>query len=360
MVDIQLCEDPMATLKYNNIGILAVSACVPPRVERNEDLSYFMSEEEIQKAIQNIGIEERRMAEKDVCSSDLCFKAAEKLLSDNAIDKSTIDALIFVSQTSDYHQPATAPILQHRLGLSKNTLSFDINLACSGYVYGLSTAYAYATQPGINRVLLLVGETMSKIVSRRDKVNTPLFGDAGTATLVEKGDYGKSIFSLHSDGSGYEVMMIPDGGFRNPTSTESLVEETDANGDVRNREQFRMDGMAVFNFGMSEEPRDIKNLLIEAGLELSQLDLLIYHQANKFMTDFFTKWLKFDKTKTPYSIREFGNTSSASIPLTIVTELKDNYPERKNVILSGFGAGLSWGSVLLDLRKCKISELIEY
>ncbi|MBO7083082.1 MAG: ketoacyl-ACP synthase III [Bacteroidales bacterium] len=350
----------MAYLKYNHIGIKAIAACVPSKVERNEDLGYFMSEEEIQKAIQNTGIEERRMAEKDVCTSDLCFKAAEKLLDENAIDKSTIDALIFVSQTSDYRQPATAPVLQHRLGLSKDTLSFDINLACSGYVYGLSTAYAYASQPGINRVLLLVGETMSKIVSRYDKVNTPLFGDAGTATLVEKGNYGDSVFSLHSDGSGYEVMMIPDGGFRNPTTSESLVEETDANGDRRIREQFRMDGMAVFNFGMSVEPRDIKNLLDEAGLQLPQLDLLIYHQANKFMTDFFTKWLKFDKAKTPYSIKKFGNTSSASIPLTIVTELKNGYPEREHVILSGFGAGLSWGSALLDLRNCAISELVEY
>lgn len=350
----------MAVLKYTNIGIKAIAACVPSRVERNENLGYFMTEEEIQKAIQNIGIEERRMADKDVCASDLCFKAAEKLLSDNSIDKSTVDVLIFVSQTADYHQPATAPILQHRLGLSKDTLSFDINLACSGYVYGLSAAYAYASQPGINRVLLLVGETMSKIVSRYDKVNTPLFGDAGTATLIEKGEYGDSVFSLHSDGSGYEVMMIPDGGFRNPTTAESLVEETDANGDRRTREQFRMDGMAVFNFGMSEEPRDIKNLLAEAGLDLAALDLLIYHQANKFMTDFFTKWLKFDKTKTPYSIKKFGNTSSASIPLTIVTELHDGYPERKNVILSGFGAGLSWGSVLLDLSKSKVSELIDY
>ncbi len=350
----------MAFLRYSQIGIKAVAACVPSKVEYNRDLNYFMSDDEIQKAIKNIGIEERRMAETDVCTSDLCFKAAERLINDNEIDKNTIDALIFVSQTSDYHQPATAPILQHRLGLSKNTLSFDINLACSGYVYGLSTAYAYASQQGINRVLLLVGETMSKIVSRYDKVSTPLFGDAGTATLIEKGDYGDSVFSLHSDGSGCDIMMIPHGGFRNPVCSDSLVEETDDNGDRRTLGQFRMDGMAVFNFSMNEEPRDIKNLLNEAHLELAQIDLIIYHQANKFMTDFFTKWLKFDKTKTPYSINKFGNTSSASIPLTIVTELKNGFPERKNVILSGFGAGLSWGSVLLDLRNCKISELIEY
>ena len=351
----------MAILKYNNIGISAITACVPQKIEYNKDLGYMMSDEEIQKAIQNIGIEERRIADSDVCASDLCFKAAQQLLNDNAIDPQSIDVLIFVSQTSDYHQPATAAILQHKLGLSKNTLAFDINLACSGYVYGLSTAYAYAQNEGVNRVLLLVGETMSKIVSRDDKVNSPLFGDAGTATLIEKGKrFGTAVFSLHTDGKGAEVMMIPDGGFRNPVSADSFVEVTDANGDKRSRLQFRMDGMAVFNFGMSEEPRDVKNLVEAAGLELGQVDLLIYHQANKFMTDFFSKWLKFDKAKTPYSIRKYGNTSSASIPLTIVSELYEAYPERKNVILSGFGAGLSWGSVLLDLNSCKISKITEY
>ena len=155
-------------------------------------------------------------------------------------------------------------------------------------------------------------------------------------------------------------MMIPHGGFRQPCSMDSFVEETDSNGDVRTKLQFRMDGMAVFNFGISEEPRDVKNLVSKAGLTINDIDLLIYHQANKFMTDFFTKWLKFDKTKTPYSIQKFGNTSSASIPLTIVAELKDKYPQREKVILSGFGAGLSWGSALVDLTKCNISVLQEY
>lgn len=350
----------MAKIQYNNVGIRAIAACVPPHIAYNKDLSYFMSEEDIQKAIQNIGIEERRIADADVCSSDLCFQAATQLLEENAIDRNTIEALIFVSQTPDFHQPATAPLLQHRLGLSKDCLAFDINLACSGYVYGLATAYAYAAQNGINRVLLLVGETMSKIVSKYDKVNTPLFGDAGTATLIEKGEFGSAYFSLHSDGKGGDVMLIPDGGFRNPTTPNSFIEETDANGDRRNREQFRMDGMAVFNFGMSEEPRDVKNLMAFAGLEVKDIDLLIYHQANKFMTDFFTKWLKFDKEKTPYSIQKFGNTSSASIPLTIVSELHDAYPLRKKVVLSGFGAGLSWGSVLLDLSQCHIAKLTDY
>lgn len=350
----------MAIIKYNGIGLQAIAACVPRNIEYNMKLDYLIPQEEIEKTIKSIGIEERRYADKDVCSSDLCFRAAQKLINDNAIDVSTIDALIFVSQTSDYHQPATAPILQHRLGLSKDTLAFDVNLACSGYVYGLSIAYSFASQKGINNVLLLVGETMSKIVSRYDKVNTPLFGDAGTASLICKGDFGDSVFSLHADGSGAEVMMIPYGGFRNQSCDEGLKETEDKNGDKRTGEQFRMNGMEVFNFGMREEPKDIKKLLKECEMDIDELDLLIYHQANQFMTDFFTRRLKFTTDKTPYCLKRFGNTSSASIPLTIVSELYDKYSERSKVILSGFGAGLSWGSVMLNLMKCKISELVEY
>ena len=350
----------MAILRFNNVGISAVSACVPKRVEYTTDLADIMSEDDIQKTINNIGIEERRIADKDVCTSDLCFQAARKLLDDNHIDPLTIDALIFVSQTVDYHHPATAPSLQYRLGLPKSVLSFDVNLACSGYVYGLSIAYSFACQTGFQRVLLLVGETMSKIVSPYDKASRPLFADAGTATLIEKGEYGDAIFSLNSDGKGADIMGIPAGGFRNPSSIDTLKEFVDADGIRRNKEQFRMDGMAVFNFGMSEEPRDIKNLLKETQTDINEVDLIIYHQANKYMTDFFTKWLKYDKSKTPYSIRKFGNTSSASIPLTIVTELIDKYPNRTKVILSGFGAGLSWGSVFLNLENCKRSNLIEY
>lgn len=348
----------MAIIKFNNVGIKAISACVPKRIEYNKDLGYLIPEEEIEKTIQNIGIEERRIADADCCSSDLCFKAAEQLLKDNQIDPLSINALIFVSQTSDYHQPATAPILQDRLGLSKDTLSFDINLACSGYVYGLSTAYAYANM-GL-RVLLLVGETMSKIVSRNDKVNTPLFGDGGTATLIEQGNYGEAVFSLHSDGSGAMVMNIPYGGFRNQSCVDGFKEVVDTDGSVRTGEQFRMDGMGVFNFGMKEEPKDIKNLLAACEMTIDQVDILVYHQANKFMTDFFSKKLKIDSSHTPYSLKHYGNTSSASIPLTIVTQMKDGYKERSRTILSGFGAGLSWGSVVLDLSNCNISELIEY
>lgn len=350
----------MAIIKFNNIGIKAISACVPKNIKYNKDLSYFIPEDELEKVINNIGIKERRYAEANVCSSDLCQRAAERLFEDNCVDKNEIDVLIFISQTSDYHQPSTAPLLQHKLGLSTSTLCFDVNLACSGYVYGLSIAYAYANMDSIRNVLLLVGETMSKTVSQHDKVSTPLFGDAGTATLISKGDFPTSIFSLHSDGSGSDVIKMQYGGYRNPSCVEGFEQKADEEGNIRSGEQFYMDGMDVFNFGMSVEPKDIKLLIKESDMTVDDIDLLIYHQANRFMTDFFSKRLKISLDKTPYSLEKFGNTSSASIPLTIVSELYNKYPNRKKTIVSGFGAGLSWASALIDLTQCKISKLIEF
>lgn len=350
----------MAVIRYKNVGIKAMSACVPKNVARNKDLSYLIPEEEIIKTIQNIGISEHRYVDPEVCSSDLCQKAAELLMRDNDIEPSSIDMLIFLSQTPDYHQPSTSPLLQHKLGLSKKCACFDVSLACSGYVYGLSIAYAFASMPGIDNVLLLVGETMSKTVSKYDKVSMPLFGDAGTATLITKGEFGESVFSLNSDGSGSDVIKMPYGGYRNQSSAEGLVERKDDHGNIRNGEQFYMDGIGVFNFGIKEEPKDIKLLLQESGLNIGDIDLLIYHQANRFMTDFFSKKLKISSEKTPYCLDRYGNTSSASIPLTIVSELENKYPERNKVVLSGFGAGLSWGSALVNLSRCKISKLTDY
>lgn len=352
----------MALLKFNNIGIKAISACVPKEIRSNKDLSYLIPDEEIDKVINSIGIEERRYADTLTTASDLCEKAARKLFESNEdFDLSEVDALIFVSQTSDYHQPATAPLLQHKLGIPDTCLCFDINLACSGYVYGLATAFSFAQQESIRNVLLLVGETMSKTVSQYDKVSTPLFGDAGTATLIGKGDFGESVFSLHSDGAGSEVIKMKYGGYRHPSSPEGFIEHTDEEGNKRTGEQFYMNGMDVFNFGVRVEPRDIKNLMKEVGITADELDLLVYHQANKFMTDFFTKKLKVSPEKTPYSLRKYGNTSSASIPLTISSEMATgDYPNREKSILTGFGAGLSWGSVFIDLSKTQINPVIEF
>lgn len=352
----------MATIINKGIGISAIAACVPSKRVFNRDLIYFIPEAEIEKTINAIGIEERREADANVCSSDLCFKAAEKLIIDSNIDRSTIDGLIFISQTPDYRQPSTAPSLQERLGLPQSTLSFDINMACSGYIYGLSIAFALTDQCGINNILLLVGETMSKTISKKDKNTTPLFGDAGTATLITKNEaFGDSYFTLNSDGSGADILQIPYGGYRHPSSIEGLRETQDEDGNVHTGEQLHMQGMDVFNFGLRVVPKSIKHIIELAGCEMQDIDLIHFHQANKFMTDFFAKKLKFPLEKVPYSINKFGNTSAASIPLNIVSEMqKNNYPHRNKVVMAGFGAGLSWGTCLLSLEHTYISELIEY
>lgn len=349
----------MATINYNNVGIRAISACVPRQIVYNKDLGYLIPEEEIEKTISNIGVVERRIAEDGVCASDLCFKAALQLMEDNDIAPESIDVLLFMSQTSDYRIPATAPILQHRLGLSIDTLCLDLTLGCSGYVFALSTAFAYASMEGINRVLLLDGETFSKIVNKRDKVDWPLYGDGATATLIEKGDFGTSTFILRSDGSGKDAVIIRD-GIRNTITTESCVEKEEEDGNIRTGLEVFMDGMAVFNFAMKRVPKSIKEILEINSLTMNDIDWLVFHQANKFMTDFFIRKLKFDATKVPYCIQKYGNTSSTSVPLTIVSELHDKLKDGDRLVMSGFGAGLSWGTALLSFNNCEISPVIEY
>jgi len=349
----------MATIKYNNVGIRAISACVPRNIIRNKDLDYLIDEEGIEKTINNIGVEERRVVDNDICASDLCYNAALKLMEDNNVDPNSIDVLLFMSQTADYRIPATAPILQHRLGLSIDTLCMDLSLGCSGYVFALSTAYAYASLEGINRVLLLDGETFSKIVNKRDKVNWPLYGDGATATLIEKGDFGESSFVLRSDGSGKDSVIIRD-GMRNKITQESLKEKIDVDGSIRSGLEVFMDGMTVFNFAMKRVPRAIKEIADYTGVALDSIDWFVFHQSNKFMTDFFVRKLKIDANKVPYCIKKYGNTSSTSIPLTIVSELIDKQKDGDRLVMSGFGAGLSWGTALLTMNGCKISPIIEY
>lgn len=341
------------------MGIRALSACVPQGVVYNKDLGYLIPEEEIQKTIDSIGVRERRIANADVCASDLAFKAALRLMEDNNIDPASIDVLLFMSQTADYRIPATAPLLQDRLGLPMDTMAMDLSLGCSGYVFALSTAYAYASLPDVKRVLLLDGETFSKIVNRYDKVDWPLYGDAATATLVEKGDFGESVFILRSDGSGRDAVIIRD-GMRNPITSCSLVEKKNANGDIHNGLEVYMDGMDVFNFAMKRVPKTIKEITEVTGITLEDIDWLVFHQANRFMTDFFVKKMKFNPQRVPYCIDRYGNTSSTSVPLTIVSELHGKIKDGNQVVMAGFGAGLSWGVAKVTLRGCKISPVIEY
>ncbi len=350
----------MATIKYHGVGISAMSACVPSQVYSNKNLGYLISEKEIDNTIGNIGVAERRIAADDVTASDLAYKAAVKLMEDNDIDPASIDVLLFMSQTSDYRIPATSCVLQDRLGLSKDTCCIDLSLGCSGFVFALSTAFAYASMDGVNRVLLLDGETFSKIVNKKDKVDWPLYGDGATAALIEKGAFEGSTFMLHTDGSGKGAVIIKEGGMRNRTTAETLVEKVEEDGNIRNGLEVFMDGMEVFNFAMSVVPKSVKQICAETGTTLNDIDWLVFHQANKFMTDFFAKRLKFDMNKVPYCIQKYGNTSSTSVPLTIVSELNNRIKDGDRVVMCGFGAGLSWGVARVVFNGCKISSVIEY
>jgi len=350
----------MAIIKFKNVGITAISACVPKKVISNYDLGYMMSKETMEKMVNSIGVKEKRFVEKDVTTSDLCFKAAKKLMDDNEIDPKSIDMLLFLTLTPDYIMPPTSSILQHRLGLPEQTACLDLSLACSGFVYSLSTAFAYASSQGINRVLLLVGETMSKLANPRDRVNFPLYGDAGTACLVEKGDFKESVFLLTAGGQGEKEVLVPHGGFRNPITAESLVDKEREEGNFRRDADITMDGMATFNHAVTAIPKQVKQLMKEIEISADEVDYLVSHQANKFMINFIVKRLKFDPNKVPFCIEKYGNTSAASIPLTIVSELQGKLDEEKKIILSAIGAGWSIGNAYLTTKNVKVSDIIEY
>ncbi|MFN2396589.1 MAG: 3-oxoacyl-ACP synthase III family protein [Bacteroidales bacterium] len=348
----------MAVLKFNNVGITAISACVPRNVSSNLDLS--MEKEALEKLIGSIGIKEKRIAEVGVTSSDLCYQAAKKLMADNDIKPESIDMLLFLTTTPDYIQPPTSSILQHKLGLPTTTGCLDLSLACSGFVYALSSAFAYASISGINKVLVLVGETVSKIVNKKDYVNFPLYGDAGTACLVEKGDFKESFFVLGADGSGENSLKIPYGGFRYPLTADNLVDKIRENGNVRRDVDIVMDGMDTFSFAVRNLPQQVTQLMKEAEITPIDVDYLIFHQANRMMMEFIIKRLKFDPNKVPFCIEKYGNTSSASVPLTIVSELAHKLEGEKRMLLSTVGAGWSFGSAYISTNDIRVSQIIEY
>jgi len=351
----------MGLLSFNNIGISGMAAAVPRRVINNYDYDLYFRKEDIKDVVDKIGVKERRFADENTCSSDLCFAAAEKLITEMLINRDEIDLLIFVSQTPDYRMPATSVLLQERLKLSTSTITFDINLGCSAFLYGLSIAYSMITAGGIRKALILDGETRSKVYSQKDRKTGFLFGDAGIAALIESGgNYGKSWFSLNSDGSREGLIKIPAGGYRKMSSCETVTEKViDEYGNIRSEEQGYMNGADVFNFVIREVPKDFYRLLDYSGIDSSTIDYFIFHQANSYINSFLAKKLKIPSDKLPSTIEKFGNTSSVSIPLTMISELKEKLTTHKRLLFSGFGVGLTWGTAVLEVEACYLGNIIE-
>jgi 3-oxoacyl-[acyl-carrier-protein] synthase-3 len=337
-----------------------VSACVPKEKELTKDYALF-SNEEHDLFVKSVGIAERRVAPFEVTTSDLCFHAAEKLIKDLDWKKEEIDCLIFVSQSPDYFLPATSIILQHRLGLSKNTMSFDVSLGCSGYVYGLQLMSSILSSGQIKKGLLLVGDKSTLSTHIEDKSTYPLFGDAGTATAIEFDANATPIyFNLQSDGGGEDAIKILDGAARNTVRDDTFDIMEIEPGIKRSRRHLILNGIDIFNFALKEVTPNINELFRFANIEKEKVDYFVFHQANRLINESVRKKLKvLDTTKVPYSINLFGNTSSASIPLTMVTQIKEQLKNHNTLLFSGFGVGFSWASCLFETDEIYCSDLIE-
>ena len=351
----------MAFMKFEGVGIKALAAAVPHTVIDNYKYTDYFPADQVKEVVDKVGIYHRRFADESTCSSDLCFAAAEKLIADNDIDRSEIDLLVFISQTPDYRMPATSVLLQERLGLPNSTIAFDINLGCSAFLYGLSVVFSMMQNHGLKKALLLDGETRSKVYSPKDRRSAFLFGDGGVAALIERNErYGKSYFSLNSDGSRGDLIKINGGGYRNPSSVETLRERVvDEYGNIRSDEQGYMNGADVFNFVIREVPRDIKKLMEYSGKDVKTFDYYIFHQANNFINQYLAKKLKLDESRIPSTISKYGNTSSVSVPLTIVDQLRDKLSGTHTLMLSAFGVGMTWATAIINLVDCKVSDIVE-
>lgn len=349
----------MANLSIPNVCIAGIAATVPADIEKNSD--FFSDNTTLNKFVATTGVEERRKANKNTCASDLCLVSAEKLIKDLEWNKSDIEALIFVSQTPDYKLPSTAPIIQDKLGLSIDCYTLDISLGCSGWVYGMSVLSSLMQNGSIKKGLLLVGDTLSKFCSDKDVSTYPLFGDSGTATALEYkvGASGLKC-DMHTNGSDYRAIIIEDGAFRNPVSPESFKRKKRGEGVFSSDLELELDGMTVFSFGLNKAPKSVNALCERYSIDKNTIDYFTFHQANFFMNEKIRKKLKISEEKVPYSLKYFGNTSCASIPLTMVYKLQNELSNRQlKHIACGFGVGLSWGSIYFETNNIVIPDLIE-
>ena len=344
----------MAFLELKNVRIAGIATGVPKHIEYTKDNPEISSGYNYEEFIKSTGVEQRRV-DNTLTTSDLCYAAAERLIEDLGWNKKEIEALIFVTQSPDYLTPATACILQDRLGLSKECYASEVSLGCSGWVYGLSHVASLMTTGCIKKALLLAGD--GKFVL---PIPDPLASHAGTATAIEY-DEGNEGFKFHfgTDGSGWDAIYIPDGGTRNGISPESFELE-EVNGRKMCRLQSRMNGMDVFAFAISTAPKSIKKTLEHFNVSLDKIDYCVLHQANLQIDEVIRGKIKLPSEKVPYSLSKFGNTSSATIPITINIELKGKIENKHTrLICCGFGIGLSWGTVLFDTNNIVLSDLVE-
>ncbi len=352
----------MALFSFDNVRIAGISAAVPKNIKETRKLSCFSDAEEADRVVKMSCVEEARIVSDGQTASDLCYEAAEKLISELNWDKSEVGLLVYVTFSRDYVTvPNTSNILQNRLGLPIECMAIDLPQACPGYIYGLNVVSALFQAGTLKKALLLVGETNSKAHSSMDKSIYPLIGDAGTATALVY-DKNADTIQIHvaADGSEAEYLIAPDGGARNPTTVDSLKVVEDEPGMFRNKLHIRMDGMEVFRFSISSPVSSVQTLCASYDINLNAVDYLVLHQANKYIDEKIAHKLGVPLEKVPFSLMKYGNPSGCSIPLTIINNLREKVSASKlDLVLCGFGAGLSWGSAHVKLDSIVCPEIIE-
>jgi 3-oxoacyl-[acyl-carrier-protein] synthase-3 len=341
-----------------NVRLRCIASAVPG-ASQTVGMGSSFSAEEISKVSASTGVMRRYIASENVCTSDLCQASAERLLDEIGWTKESIDVLIFVTQTPDFVLPATACALHGRLGLATGCAAFDVNLGCSGYVYGLWLA-ANLINGGAKRILLLAGDTISKLVSPEDRSTALLFGDAGTATALEFEEGAPPMyFEVGTNGAGWDHLIVPAGGFRKPHDGATATKAACEGGNIRSQENLFMNGPEIFAFTMSAVPSACKAVMEHAGWQPLDVDAFVMHQANRFMLQHLSKQMRLPKEKVVLGLEEYGNTSCASIPLAMTTELGESLAAGfRKLLLAGFGVGLSWAAIAFESSHVAMPPLI--
>lgn len=349
----------MPYFEFKNIKISAVASAVPTKIVKSTDFNEKFTPEGVDKFVDMTGVREHRATGEYQTASDLGYAAAEKILSEKNVDRSSVGAVIFGAHSTDYRRPATACVLHKRLGLSKECAAFDVSLGCSAFVYCIQTAAAMMQCSDIDKALVIVGETMTKMVNENDKSAVMLFGDGGAAALLEKTEEPADIKGLlRSDGNGYKAIIAPAGGFRNMNASPEPILWQDGN--PRTLYNTNMNGTDVFAFTISDVPRAIKDFLKKTETTVEDYDCYAMHQANQFIHKQLSKKLKMNMDKMPLCLDRYGNTSAPAIPLTLCDAYGGDTADRNmNVLMCGFGVGLSWGVASAQINTADIFPVIE-
>ena len=326
--------------------ISAISYYLPETIVSNQDLVEEFPEWSVDKIAKKIGVVDRHVVKESQCASDMAEQAAKTLFLEHGIDKDKVDFLLLCTQSPDYFLPTTACLLQNRLGLNTKCGALDFNLGCSGYVYGLALAKGLIESHVANNVLLLTAETYTRYIHRQDKGNRTIFGDAASATLVSKHGFAKiGSFDLGTDGDGGKNLIVRTGGRRNPNPLGDVT--FDKSGNPISSDHLYMNGSEIFNFTLETVPDLVETVMEKNGLQKEDVDLYVFHQANKYMLDCLYDLMELDETKTFGYMSEVGNTVSSTIPIALCEARKQDKLKGK-VLIAGFGVGYSWGGCILN------------